>query len=218
MVDRFTDPLFTPTEVAQYLRIPQPTVYNWLGEGDAEHALVHKVAGQTRGHASVPFIALVEAYVLRALRELQLKKSQIRAAAEDVRREFNTPYALASKRIATDGIDIFIHHVDDDLVRAGDQQRPMREIIDEHLRYISWDASKDGFATQLRLRQFPDIAPVIIDPRFGWGAPIVERTKVPVRAVIDLFSAGESIDTVADEYGLTHDEVEAICQVALRAA
>jgi uncharacterized protein (DUF433 family) len=218
MVDRFSDPLFTPSEVSQYLRIPQNTVYKWLGEGDTDQALVHRVAGQPRGHASVPFIALVEAYVLRALRDLHLKKSQIRAAAEDVRREFDTPYALASKRIATDGIDIFIDHAEDGLARAGDQQRPMREVIHDHLRYISWDESEDGFATQLRLRQFPDIAPVIIDPRFGWGAPVVERTKVPVRAVIDLWSAGESMDTVADEYGLTHVEVEAICQAALRAS
>ena len=48
----------------------------------------------------MPFIAVVEAYVLRSLRDLGLKKSTIRAAAEQVRHEFNTPYGLATRRVA----------------------------------------------------------------------------------------------------------------------
>ncbi|MFD1047429.1 hypothetical protein ACFQ1S_18710, partial [Kibdelosporangium lantanae] len=45
-------------------------------------------------------------------------------------------------------------------------QRTIRD--GKTLHYIDWDA-RDGFASTLRLRQYPDIAPVIIDPRFGWG-------------------------------------------------
>lgn len=217
MVDRFNDPLFTPSEVAHHLAIPKPTIYYWLAEQADGQRLVHKIRPERRGQASVPFVALVEAYVLRSLRDLGLRKSQIRDAAADVRKEFGTPYALASKRIATDGIDIFVHHADGDLARVGDCQRPIREVIDRHLKYIAW-SSTDDFATTLRLRQYPDIAPVIIDPRFGWGDPVVERNRVPVRAVVDLFSAGESMDTVADEYGLSRSEVEALFQVALRAS
>jgi hypothetical protein len=41
---------------------------------------------------------------LRSLRELGLKKNVIRDAAARVRRWFDTPYGLASKRIATDGL------------------------------------------------------------------------------------------------------------------
>ncbi|WP_291418138.1 DUF433 domain-containing protein [Actinophytocola sp.] len=75
-----------------------------------------------------------------------------------------------------------------------------------------------GVAASLRLSQYPDAAPVIIDPRFGWGAPVVEATKVPVDAVVDLWSAGERLEDVAYEYGLSREQVEAICRVAVARA
>jgi uncharacterized protein (DUF433 family) len=86
-------------------------------------------------------------------------------------------------------------------------------MISDHLRYIVWD-TQDEFPARLRLRQYSDVAPVIIDPRFGWGAPVVEATKVPVDAVVDLWLAGESIDDVAYEYDMTREQVEAICRAA----
>jgi uncharacterized protein (DUF433 family) len=213
VVDKFNDPLLTPKEVARHLGIPESTMYYWLGEEANGVPLVHRVLPEKRGWPSVPFIAVVEAYVLRALRDLGLRKDKIREAAAEVRRTLGTPYALATKRIMTDGVDIFVHYADDDMARVGDGQRPFREMIDGYLHYIDWDA-RDGFASTLRLRQYPDIAPVIIDPRFGWGAPVVASIKVPVDAVVNLWLAGESLENVAYEYDLTRDQVEAICRTA----
>ena len=213
MVDKFDDPLLTPQDVARHLLIPRATLYYWLHEQANGTPLVHRVAPERRGWPSMPFVAVVEAYVLRSLRDLGLTKQKIRDAAADVRRLFDTPYALASRRIATDGVDIFVRYADGDIARAGDNQLPVREFIADYLRYISWDVT-DGFPAQLRLRQYPDVAPVIIDPRFGWGAPVVAATKVPVDAVVDLWLAGEPLEAVADEYGMTREQVEAICRTA----
>ena len=213
MVDKFTDPLLTPHETARHLVIPTAMVYYWLNEKANGEPLVHGVRPEKRGWPSVPFIAVVEAYVLRSLRDLGLTKSKIRDAAAAVRKEFDTPYGLATKRIATDGIDIFVHYADDDIVRAGDNQRPIREVISNYLQYIKWDKS-DSFPARLRLRQYPDVAPVVIDPRFGWGAPVIESTKVPVDAVVNLWLAGEPLEDVAYEYDMTREQVEAICRTA----
>lgn len=217
MVDKFTDPLLTPRDVARHLDIPESTIYYWLSEKAAGEPLVHRVPPERRGWPSVPFVAVVEAYVLRSLRDLGLTKSRIRDAAAAVRQTFDTPFALASKRITTDGIDIFIQHADDDLARASDGQRPIREVIGSYLHYIEWDDA-DDMAGRLRLRQYSDIAPVIIDPRFGWGAPVVESTKVPVDDVLNLWLAGETLEDVAYEYGMKREQVEAICRAARASA
>lgn len=218
MVDKYRDPLLTPMETARHLRIPESTMYSWLSEKAAGAPLVHRVTPAKRGWPSVPFVAVIEAYVLRTLRaDHRLKKSTVRDAAAAIRRDFNTPYGLATKRIVTDGVDIFIEHAGQELARAVDGQVPIREVIAGDLTYISWDATDDS-PTQLRLRQYPDIAPVIIDPRFAWGAPVVADNRVPVEAVVDLWQAGESIHTVAREYGLTDEQVEAICRTATGAA
>lgn len=166
----------------------------------------------------MPFAALVEAFVLRALRnELGFTKRQIADTVADVRDTFGTDFALASKRIATDGIDIFIQHADDEFARVGDHQFLIRDVVGNYLRYITWDA-RGEFAARLKLPGFGDDADVVVDPRFAWGDPVVERNKVPIRAVVDLWAAGEPLSVVAEEYGLTIPEAEEICRVGLKRA
>jgi len=215
MINRFTVPLFTPLEAAEHLQIPERTIHRWLGQTAADHPLIHSVPSARRGHPSVPFIAMIEAYVLRSLRKLGLSTEKVRSAAADIRREFDTEYGLASRRVVTDGADIFVHYLDsDEFARVGDRQIPIRNVISNYLQYISW-SDADEFPIRLTLRRYdPAVAKVVIDPRFAWGAPVVEPAHVPVTAVLGLWRAGEPPEVVADEYGLTVAQVDAIVRVA----
>jgi uncharacterized protein (DUF433 family) len=215
LIDKFADPLLTPLEAAEHLQIPERTMHRWLHKKAAGRPLVHSVRPERRGWPSVPFVALVEAYVLRALRSYHLPTSKIQAAAADIRTQFKTEYGLANRRIATDGVDVFVHYLDsDEIARAGDRQMPIRQVIDDYLRYIVWDED-DEFPARLRLRRYdPAVAEVVIDPRFAWGAPIVEPAKVTVDTILGLWRAGEAPDVVADEYGLTVEQVQALIRVA----
>ncbi|MET8974386.1 DUF433 domain-containing protein [Streptomyces sp. NPDC004539] len=215
MIDRFSEGLLTPTETSQYLQIPRSTLDTWLHGKAAGAPLVHHIAPTRRSQPSVPFVAVAEAYVLRSLRELGLRMTEIREAAAAVRRAFNTPYGLVSKRIATDGVDIFIDHGLGDLRRARDGQAPIHEVVADYLRYLSWN-SGDEFPSSLRLRQYPASVPVVIDPRFGHGLPVVAANRVPVRAVADLWDAGESIEDIAYEYDMAIEEVEELCRAVVR--
>lgn len=169
------------------------------------------------GQPSVPFVAVAEAYVLRSLRDLGLRMSEIREAAKAVRAAFDTPYGLVSRRIATDGVDIFVEHGLGDLRRARDGQAPIHEVVAEYLRYLSWEAG-DDFPSSLQLRQYPDTVPVVIDPRFGHGLPVVEATRVPVKALTDLWEAGETVEDIAYEYEMEPEQVEALCRAVVRLA
>jgi nitrate reductase beta subunit len=57
-----------------------------------------------------------------------------------------TPYGLSTRRIATDGIDIFVdyQYANGRLERVYDAQRRIREIVDSYLRYITWDEGDDS--------------------------------------------------------------------------
>jgi uncharacterized protein (DUF433 family) len=215
MVDRFTVPLLTPLETAEHLQIPERTVHRWLRQKAGGYPLVHSVTPERRGWPSVPFVAIVEAYVLRALRSIGLSPDKIKNAAAEVRAEFGTEYGLATRRIATDGVDVFIHYIDDDeLARVGDRQMPIRRVIDDYLQYVIWD-DDDVFPIRLRLRKYdPAVATVVIDPRFAWGNPIVEPAKVTVDAILGMWRGGEPPDVVADEYGLSVEQVQALIRVA----
>ncbi|MFF3454467.1 DUF433 domain-containing protein [Streptomyces sp. NPDC002730] len=217
MVDRFTDGLLTPTETSSYLEIPSSTLTSWLRGRAAGAPLVHQVEPVRKGQPSVPFIAVAEAHVLRSLRSLGLRMSEIREAAAAVRDAFDTPYGLVSKRIATDGVDIFVEHGFGDLRRARDGQAPIHEVVSEYLRYLTWDAD-DDFPSSLRLRQYPDSVPVVIDPRFGRGLPVIAANRVPVKAVTDLWEAGETVEDIAYEFGMTPEQVDSLCHAVVRLA
>ncbi|MGW5851133.1 DUF433 domain-containing protein [Streptomyces sp. NPDC055254] len=217
MVDRFGDGLLTPAETASYLEIPYSTLTSWLKGRAAGAPLVHQVEPLRTEQPSVPFIAVAEAHVLRSLRSLGLRMSEIREAAAAVRDAFDTPYGLVSKRIATDGVDIFVEHGFGDLRRARDGQAPIHEVVSGYLRYLNWE-NDDDFPSSLRLRQYPEAVPVVIDPRFGHGRPVVAANRVAVHAITDLWEAGESIEDIAYDFDMTPEQVDALCGAVVRLA
>lgn len=210
-MDIYTTPLLTARDVAAHLQMPESTLDTWLANPHGGEPLVHSVRPERRGWPRVTFAGVIEAHVLRSLRELQFSMSEIRDVAEIVRQELRDPFALATQRIASDGASLFVELIDQTLVNRH-RQLPIRDVIDAHLQFIRWD--DEGKPTQLRLSQYPDSAEVVIDPRFAWGRPIMVESKVPVAAVVDLWTAGESMDTVAAEFDLSRDVVEDICRVA----
>jgi uncharacterized protein (DUF433 family) len=211
-IDIYTTPLLTAREAGRHLRMPESTLDNWLAASKSGEPLVHAVTPERRGWPRVPFVGLIEAYVLRALRDLGMPLVDIKKAADIVRGELDDPYALASKRIATDGVAVFVRLADESVVHARDNQGAIREVLDSYLRYIEW--SEDGSPKRLRLSQYPSGAHVVIDPRFGWGAPVLDRNKVKVDDIVALWRAGESIKHVADEYDLAESAVEDVLRQA----
>lgn len=210
-MDIYTTPLLTARDAAAHLRMPESTLDLWLRGSREAEPLVHSVVPERRGWPRVTFAGLIEAHVLRSLRDLDISMAEIRRIATIVRREFDDPFALASKRIATDGVTLFAQLADESLVNQH-HQAPIREVIDQHLRFIHWD--DEGKPLRLRLEGYPESAHVIIDPRFSWGRPVIEASKVPVAAVVDLWHSGEPMDVVAEEFNLSRDVVEDICRVA----
>jgi uncharacterized protein (DUF433 family) len=210
-IDMYQTPLLTARETARYLKMPESTLNVWLA-APPDEPLVHALRPERRGWPRVPFVGIVEAHVLRALRIAGMPMNEIRTAAAVVRAEFDDPYALAKRRIATDGVAVFVRLADESLIRARDHQHAIKDILENHLQNIDWDDT--GTAIRLRLPQYPSSAEVVIDPRFGWGSPVLTANKVKVEDVVALWRTGEPIRTVAEEYDLTETVVEDVLRQA----
>lgn len=210
-VDVFRTPLLTARDTARFLAMPESTLDRWLAT-PTEHPLVHGVVPEKRGWPRIPFVGIVEAYVLRSLRDLGLPLRWIEDAARLVREEFDDPYALARQRLATDGVAVFVRMADESLVQAHDRQIAIRDVLDHHLDYITWDSAGDP--GRLRLPGYPPDADVIIDPGFGWGGPVLADSKVSVEAIVQTWRAGETITGIAEEYELPALTVEHVLQRA----
>lgn len=53
-----------------------------------------------------------------------------------------------------------------------------------------------------------EIAPrIVVDPDVRFGKPVIRGTRVPVELVIAKLSGGMAVHEVAEEYGITHEDV-----------
>ncbi len=51
--------------------------------------------------------------------------------------------------------------------------------------------------------------PVVVDPHRCYGAPVIRGTRVPTALVHELLRAGDSVELIANSYGLRVEDVEA---------
>ena len=95
---------------------------------------------------------------------------------------------------ATDGVNLLVDmaasHDEPMWVRAIDGQAVIPEVIDRYLKFVTW-SKKDRYPTRLDFEAYEG-ADVIIDPRFAFGQPVLERQKVRVQDILDAFWAGAS--------------------------
>jgi uncharacterized protein (DUF433 family) len=215
---RFDVPVFTVDEGARHLGIPRSTLRDWTRRPAGPAPLVHRVDPQTPRSASLPFIGAVEAHMLRGLKELGLNPQEIRASVTRLRSITGDEYALATKRVATDGVSLLVDLAasaeNPQWERARDGQGAITEVIERYLKFVTWRGS-DRYPVRLSLQAYKG-ADVIIDPRFAFGQPILEREKIRVDDILDAFWAGEGYLAIAGEFGVSPSAVEAVIRSATR--
>jgi len=176
-MDLHTTPLLTAREASRHLKMPESTLDLWTAGKDGRPPLVHALTPERRGWPRLPFVAIIEAYVLRSLRELHAPMPDIYLAAKVVRDEFGDDYALARERIATDGVALFVELADRSLVHVRGNQYGIREVLDDYLRFITWD---DGATGSLAPSSVPSASRSDHRPAVRLGAPVLATSKVPV--------------------------------------
>ena len=97
----------------------------------------------------------------------------------------------------------------------------MREILEALLKRIERD--ERGLAVRLYpfSRRPTVVAPehtlpllkdsprlVVIDPRVGFGRPVLAGTGITTLTIAERFDAGESIEELAADYGRSREEIE----------
>ena len=200
---RFATPICTVKDVADLVGMPLDTVQTWAGQRASWRQMITRVPQGHRGWPSVPLVGLVEANTLRTLREM-LAPSEVEAAAAWIRQKYDAPFALANKRLVTDGAYAYVRENPSDLYRVSTQQRAFVEVLEEHLEPLVFEDDDYPVAFEVR------IPGVSIDPRFNAGRMTFIRNRVPVFAVLGSLAGGDSVDEVMQQYGLTMQEVAAV--------
>lgn len=209
---RFSAPLYTIPEAAYYLRRPTTTVEHWvLGRGEVGPLVAH-VPSSIRRHAEIPFIGLAEALVVNLLRGKGVSMAKIRRALDELAKDMTLDYALASRRLATDGVEVFFRYAEeaDDpavghLAEVIRQQYVLDGILDGDLTIVSF--AEDGWAGHLVL-PFGPRELIEVDPKRAFGKPLFINGGAPLMSVLDRLTAREPIRAVAKDFDVPIEDIE----------
>jgi uncharacterized protein (DUF433 family) len=200
--------LYTTSEAARYLGLPVSTLQSWISPRDNGGQLVSTVA-RVGYQAGIPFIGFAEAFVLQAARRAGVPRHRIRPGVEAVKADLGAPHALASRLLYTDGAELLVKYAadDEDLEVARTHQRQLTTTVKHQLQLITY--AGDGYAARLELPSYGP-AKVIVDPTVGFGYPVIKSAGARVKDVLDRFWAGEALRTIAYDFELSNEAVEAI--------
>lgn len=221
MADPREQPAYSVSEAASYLGMPVATLRSWvLGrtypttEGAQLFQPLVDVADKK--HRRLSFYNLVEAFTLNAMRRTNHRVSMpsIRKALNYVKRRLGEPRPLLTEKFLTDGVDLFLDKYGELVTVSKDEQLAMRAIMMDSLKHIVRD--NKGMPQKLYLFSSHSAGSanglvrtaVVIDPRIAFGNPVVDGTGVSTAILAQRYKAGDSIDELAEDFGLTRHAIE----------
>ncbi len=228
-MDRREIPMYGIAEASFYLRIPRSTLASWVrgmsyGAPDKKR-FFHPVLTLPNTESRVlSFLNLVEAHVLGTIRrQFRIPLPKIRTAVNYLSKHFNTPHPLASEDFETNGQDLFVTKVGKLINVSSNGQYAILELLKASLTRIK----RDDHGVPLKLYPFvrthaainenePKI--IVIDPFIAFGRPTIEDTGIPVESIVERYRAGESIEDLAEDYGLENTKIQEAIRIALVAA
>ncbi|GLZ55524.1 DUF433 domain-containing protein [Actinomycetospora sp. NBRC 106378] len=236
LTDRFRTPLYSVSEGARYLDVPVSTFDTWAhGYRRQPHGrppvfgapLLATLPRASRRGPEVPFVGLAQGLALAAIRRSGVPLQRIRPALVEMGKEFGLEYALASRRLYTDGAEVLFDyaltrgadegaaHAARELVVVRNGQRVFNDVVASYLRRL--DFRNDEYPWLVGLPAYRP-GSVVADPTRGFGQPVFATGGARVEDVLSMFRAGEPLDVVSDEYGVPIEDLEDVVRVATRTA
>lgn len=199
-------PAHTIADAAQWVRVPLSTTRAWL-LGQRGFEPVIEIAD--RVSKTLSFRNLVELHVLATIRrEHEVSMQRVRLAVDFMKERLEVPNPLSRLPMLTDGRDLLLEAYQLVNVTRGGQME-MRDLVQAYLERIEHDAHGP-----IRLYPFSrknvleDPRSIAIDPRIQFGRPCLAGTGIPTAEIADRCKAGESIASLAEDYGRPAHQIE----------
>lgn len=213
------------SEAAHYLALPAATLRTWVrgrSYPTAEGRQLSEALIQLPEPAEplLSFTNLVEAHVLKAIRRRHgVPMQKVRPALLYLEEELGVSHPLARQELLTDGVHLFVERFGQLVNLSQSGQLAVREFLEAHLRRIEHDTHG------LALRLFPfsrgealDVPrAVVVEPRISFGRPVISGTSVRTEVIASRLKAGESVQDLAEDYGVEVAEIEEAIRYELAA-
>jgi len=193
--------VYTLTEVSRIARIPLATVRAWFWPSRGE-PLFSSDYPAIDGDYAVSFLNLIELHVARFFREAGVKHPILRRARCVLQEELKVSHPFAHADLCTDGNRI-IRIIGD----AGGQE--LVDVISKQQFFSQMGLRKITYHPHSQMAQSWGISTgVVINPRIGFGKPVIEGTGVSTLVVAKQYIAnGKDASLVARLFRLKESGV-----------
>lgn len=210
-------PAYTYGEAARLLQMSHSTLRSWFA---GQKGFQPVIALSDPGIPALSFDNLVEAHVLAAIRRKHgLALQRVRRALEYTIQSMRVDRPLINQQFETNGVDLFVEQLDGTVnaSQGGQLAMDLRARLDR--------IERDDHGMPIKLFPFvrssdepDDTRLIVIDPELAFGRPAIARLGVATDVIADRVKAGESIASVADDFGARPEEIEEALRCELRRA
>lgn len=160
---------------------------------------VHRAEG-------ISFLDLVEVVVVGKLRGKGFSLRRVRQINEYCRLALQAERPLVTEKFRTDGGDVFVMASHGYLLNVlhGAGMQAWEEVLDPFLDTLDYE-------DELARRWWPvgRGEPVVVDPEYGFGLPVVDGSSVRTEIIAERHAAGDDPDDIAYDFGVSPNKVEA---------
>jgi uncharacterized protein (DUF433 family) len=211
--------IYTPSEIAQILRLPYHKIYRWLNrywDGELGKKYESKYSWQIDKSKAVSFHTLIEFYVMMQLSESGIRTREVLKAHLQLSKWYDSSFPFAIKEvlqgIETDKKKIYFRSGDNIITLDGSNQLNL-QIIESFFSNLDFDSNN------LASRYWPmgKQNSIVLDPKRKFGHPVIENYNIYPETIYKLYKAGDPIPYIAHVYELTEQQVNnaiEFCQAA----
>lgn len=205
-------PLYSLAQAARWVGVPKSTLQKWVfGRDERQNGRIvraDRLITPADRQGALSFANLVEIHILSATRRFRIPVADIRAALDIVLSDEPTAaHPLLSGRFHRSGKRLFVESLNEKVAASKpiQGQRPLGDLLDQYLDRIVVDDALDPI--QLFPMKRNDSQRVVLDFNISSGRPVVKGTGILVECLADLYKAGTSVSTLANEYRLDEQTV-----------
>jgi uncharacterized protein (DUF433 family) len=208
-----TRPLYSFAEADRLAGVSPRTSSRWVkgyryrnerGERVAQPSMTTSRAVEP--NEGVSFLDLVSIKAIDGLRKMNFSTRAIRQVVQYCQDELRMAYPLATQKFKTDRRNIYMH--------AGDGR--LLEVLGGRQGAQAWDRILEPFLQDLDYhnefarRWYPlgKDEPVVVDPDYGFGLPVVVGSGVRTESIAEQYYAGDKFEHIAYDFNVTRKQIE----------
>ena len=213
-------PLYGFADADYLANVTRGTAKRWL-EGYAyydthgQRVVQPPITPGVQREESVSFLDLVEIAAIGRLKEAGFSLRMIREIVCNYQKILGVLRPLTTLRFKTGGHEVFVDR-GDVLLEVGRKKRMQawNEVLQPFLQELEYDAN------QLAACWWPlgRSIPVVIDPEYGFGFPVVAKSGVRTEIILERFRAGDLEEQISADFNIEQVHVERALQFELQRA